>query len=183
MSKIIPTHLENCFIIENQQFLDKRGSFLETFRLKELHPFFKGSHPIDQTNVSFSKSKVFRGLHIQRDRPQGKLVTCLKGRILDIAVDLRPKSKTFKKWCGFHLSSPTTSIWLPPGFAHGFYSFKPSIVQYQCAGLWENELDGGVNIKDPDLNIPLPCKTPIISDKDLNLPTLEEWLKLNNIRD
>lgn len=178
------THLHDVIIISGESFSDERGLFMETFNSHEVnirhstHPRLKEQVTIfPQDNVSYSSPGVLRGLHIQRNNPQGKLVRCLKGRILDVIVDLRPDSPSFKKWGAFELNTESKKmLWVPPGYAHGFYSYDESIVYYKCSTLYDKESDGGINPFDPELNIKWPSKSPIMSGKDKNLPSLSEWL-------
>lgn len=176
--KIIKSHLEDCCIIEYESFADKRGTFTEVFNAEK---FKKLRLPIEwaQDNISYSTAHVLRGFHIQTKNPQGKLVRCIKGEILDVAMDLRPESPTFKQWHMVKLDERNNkAFWIPPGFAHGLYSLTDSVVYYKCTTLYDKKSDGGVNpLKCKDIT--WPSRNVIVSDKDKNLPTIEEWLRIN----
>jgi dTDP-4-dehydrorhamnose 3,5-epimerase len=178
------THLDGVFLVQSDKHVDERGMFLEAFSTRNIPQIFGGdiaantyNMPVSQDNVAISEKGVLRGLHIQREKPQGKLVRCLFGRILDVVVDLRPESPTFKQWGSFELNGPTKAIWIPKGFAHGYYSITHSIVYYKCSTLYDKYSDGGINPFDKELGIKWPSANPIMSDKDKNLPSMKEWLK------
>ncbi len=134
-----------------------------------------------QDNISISSQFVVRGLHIQRRNPQGKLVHCIQGAILDMCLDLRRDSPTF---LGTHMErlEPGRSLYCPPGTAHGFLALEDrSIVYYKCSTLYDRETDGGVDFLDPDLDSHWPrtwnqMYSLIRSDKDKGLPSVREWL-------
>ena len=190
------THLQDVVLISSDSFSDERGVFMEAFVDHEMSrgrpdrmPFFGESWVnyqyatmgifinFPQDNFARSGEGVLRGLHIQRKEPQGKLVRCLKGRILDVVVDLRKYSPTFKKWGSFELNSESNKmLWVPPGFAHGYFSYDESVVYYKCSTLYDNESDGGIFALDPELGIKWPSNSFIMSDKDKKLPKLSEWL-------
>ena len=171
------THIYGSFLVKDDIFTDERGSFCESYNAQKYNANGNIPHIYLQDNLSYSKAGVFRGLHIQRNNPQGKLIRCLKGSILDVIVELRPKSITFKKWARFKLDDNNRkALYVPAGCAHGFYSETDSIVYYKCTTLYDKESDGGINIYDPDLKIAWEQKEFIISDKDRNLPTMRQWL-------
>ena len=154
-------------------YKDDRGWFQELS--KETTPTFV------QSNASWSQFGVLRGLHIQKNHPQGKLIHCLKGTVYDVWLDLRPTSTSFKKWGAFQLQAETgTSIYLPPGLAHGFFTMSQfALIVYQCTTQYDKESDGGIYWNDPDLNIDWPFTrglTPLLSDKDRQLSSMEEYL-------
>src|SRR5260370_10286028 len=122
--KIQPTGLQGVVVIEPEVFSDARGYFLETFNAKAFAEAGIGEQFV-QDNQSHSKRGVLRGLHYQKEKPQGKLIRVLLGEIFDVVVDLRPESSTYGKWSGFNLSaSEQKSIWIPKGFSHGFYTLS-----------------------------------------------------------
>jgi dTDP-4-dehydrorhamnose 3,5-epimerase len=166
------THLEDCKLISDTPFHDDRGLFFESFRVTSYEQNFV------QDNICITKRRTLRGLHIQRLIPQGKLLRVLRGHIMDVIVDLRPNSTTFKKWGAFdlHGGKPECSIYIPPGFAHGYYAYAESILMYKCTRYYQEELSSGVRWDDPELNISWPDKKPIISLKDMVLPSLEGYL-------
>lgn len=172
---LIDTPIRDCVVIRSIPFQDMRGVFMESWNRET---FSALGLPIQwpQDNYSRSEKSVLRGLHIQRRRPQGKLVSCYSGAVLDVALDLRP-GPTQGKWFMQRLELGV-SLYVPPGCAHGFLALEPqSIVYYKCTTLYDRESDGGVNVLG-GLGLP-PEFTPldaIQSEKDLNLPSLEEWL-------
>lgn len=174
--RIFETAVHGCVSVWTDQFKDHRGYFSETFNRAD---YAKAGLPTEwpQDNVSNSNEWVLRGLHIQRKNPQGKLVRCIKGMIWDCCVDLRKDSPTFGKSHG-QLLQPGHTLYCPPGTAHGFLAMAPrSIVYYKCTTLYDKESDGGIFPLDPDLKIPWPVSgTPVMSEKDRNLPSLKQWL-------
>jgi dTDP-4-dehydrorhamnose 3,5-epimerase len=118
--KIRSTELQGAVVIEPEVFSDARGYILETFNVKAFAEAGIGEQFM-QDNQSHSKRGVLRGLHYQKEQPQGKLIRVLQGAIFDVVVDLRPESSSYGKWSGFNLSArEQKSIWIPKGFAHGF---------------------------------------------------------------
>lgn len=172
------TKVEGCVTFKTDLFEDVRGFFCETFNERD---FDEAGLPIEwaQDNISSSKIGVLRGLHIQRCNPQGKLVRCIKGRIYDVCLDLRPNSQTFLKWHGETLEGGNC-IYLPPGTAHGFVSLEEdSTIYYKCTTLYDKATDGGVYALGTDINIEWPTlEMPFtMSEKDIGLPITREWLK------
>ena len=121
-----------------------------------------------------------RGLHFQNKKPQGKLVSCLKGSVFDVAVDINPKSKTFKEYVSVELSAENhKQIWIPPGYAHGFCVLSDSAeIFYKCTEVYYPDDQGGIIWNDNDISISWPINNPILSEKDKNLMSLKEYLKL-----
>lgn len=182
MSKFnfIETEIKDLIIIEPKLFLDERGFFYESYNYQE----FK-KNGIDvvfvQDNHSKSKKGVLRGLHFQKKFPQGKLVRVIKGRIFDVAVDLRKDSKTFSKWFGIELSDENKKqIYIPPHFAHGFLVLEENTeVIYKCTEFYYPEFDAGIIWNDDTLNIKWPLdkvQNIIISSKDKNLPKFKDYI-------
>ena len=176
IQSIDPTSVDGCVALTFKEFHDNRGSFTEAYHYDE---FTAAGLPTNwaQDNVSNSHKNVLRGLHIQRLRPQGKLVRCLSGAILDVCLDLRQNSPTFMK----HHSQTIygkEAIYLPPGTAHGFLAMMPNtVVYYKCTSLWDQGSDGGVYALDESLNIQWPNTGHLImSDKDMRLPKVNDWL-------
>ena len=160
--KIRKTKFKDLLILENKSFNDKRGFFKELFKeklIKKNFPFLISS---------FSKKNVIRGLHIQLKNPQGKLVTVIKGKIFDVAVDLRPNSKTFGKVYKIKLSEKNSrSLYIPPGFAHGFCGLdKENYIIYKCTKYRNKQSEMGIMWNDKELKIKWPTKKPIVSNKD-----------------
>jgi dTDP-4-dehydrorhamnose 3,5-epimerase len=166
--KITETNLNDAYIIKNEKYDDVRGFFIETFNLKEIKREL-GIDNFVQDNHSRSVKGVLRGLHYQIKHPQGKLVRCISGEIYDVIVDLRKSSKTFGKWFGIKLCSPNIQVWVPSGFAHGFYTLSDTAdVCYKITDYYYPEYDRTLIWNDKDLDIVWPSYTNlIISDKDL----------------
>ena len=163
--KIISTKFSELKVIKSKNYRDSRGFFKEDFKKK----FFKNTKFVFGCSSSSNKN-VIRGLHLQTSFPQGKYVSVLKGAILDVAVDLRKNSKTFGKHFKINLSDENAkSIYIPPGFAHGFLGLKrENIIHYLCTNYRSAKHEIGLLWNDKDLNIKWPTKKPIISKKDKN---------------
>lgn len=172
---------EQPIIFEPKLYHDNRGYFLEIFRQSQF-AILKKKFKFVQDNYSFSKKGVLRGLHFQKKKSQGKLLSVISGSIYDVVVDIRKKSKNFGKWQGFYLSGRKHSqIWIPPGFAHGFLSLENnSRVIYKCTEYYDPLLEEGILWNDSFLNIKWPKNIKlIISNKDKNLNRFNDLLKLN----
>ncbi len=176
--KKVKTKFQNLFLIKGITHYDKRGYFRELIKQKFI------PKKLIFTILSKSKKNVIRGLHFQKKKPQGKLVLVLKGEIVDIALDLRKKSKTYLKSFKSVLSDRNNkAVYIPPGFAHGFYTRgKENIVLYACTNYRDKNSEKGLLWNDKDLNIKWPCKNPILSKKDKENQSLKEYLKLKNGR-
>jgi len=172
--KVIETKLSGVLIIEPKVFGDHRGFFKETFQV-ERYKEIGIELPFVQDNHSRSQKGVLRGLHLQKGRSQGKLVSCSRGAVYDVAVDVDPNSKTFGEFVGLELSDENhLQLWIPPGYAHGFCVLTDvADFQYKCTDLYFPNDEGGLLWNDPDVNIPWPVESPQLSDKDKLLPTLE----------
>lgn len=167
--------LEGCFIIDDWVFKDERGCFFESYNQDKLNKLLGYELNFVQDNISFSVANTLRGLHFQRNNPQGKLIRVLQGRIMDVAVDLRRDSKTYGQWIAVELhDKKAQAFYIPPGFAHGFYAFQNSLVTYKCTTLYDKDSDGGINAFDETLGIQWPSKDVIISNKDVMLPKFKE---------
>lgn len=155
-------------------FRDDRGHFLETWRASVYEA--AGIGPFVQDNVSVSRQNVIRGLHFQQPGGQGKLVSTLRGRVFDVAVDVRKGSPSFGKWVGAELSSENGSqLYIPPGFAHGFVSLSDEAVfSYKCTAYYAPVTERTVRWDDPTIAIDWPCRAPILAPKDATAPTLAE---------
>src|SRR6478736_8931448 len=173
--EIHPTDLPDVKVIVPRVFRDARGFFLETWRQDKYAAAGIGPAFV-QDNHSRSQRGTLRGLHAQHKVPQGKLVRAVRGEIWDIAVDIRPGSPTFGKWAAATLSETNHhQLWVPPGFAHGFCVVSEEAeVEYKCTELYDRADEIGVRWDDPSLCIEWPVKTPLLSAKDLALPTLAE---------
>ncbi|MBE9125774.1 MULTISPECIES: dTDP-4-dehydrorhamnose 3,5-epimerase [unclassified Coleofasciculus] len=166
---IIPTQLPDVLIIEPQVFGDDRGFFIESYNKKA----FKDKAGIDaefvQDNHSRSTQNVLRGLHYQIHQPQGKLVRAIVGTVFDVAVDIRKTSPTFGQWVSCLLSAENKrQLWVPPGFAHGFYVVSEvAEVMYKATDYYAPQYERCILWNDPDLAIAWPLtKDPILSAKD-----------------
>ena len=171
--KIINKKLKNLFLIKHNVFKDKRGYFKEIIRENKINTKF----PF--VVMSYSKKNVVRGLHLQTKKSQGKFVSVIKGRVFDVAVDLRKKSKTFGKYFSCILSEANaTSIYIPPGFAHGFQALeKDNYVIYSCSRYRDKNSEISINCNDKDLNIKWPINKKILSKKDKNAMSFNEYLE------
>jgi len=160
--KIIKTKFKDLLIIKSKIFYDNRGYFREI----SLEKLIKKR--LIFTILSKSKKNVLRGMHLQRKNPQGKYISVLKGEIFDVAVDCRKNSKTFGKHFKIILNDKKNiSIFIPPGFAHGFVGLKKeNIVLYSCTNYRNKKSEVGITWNDPDLNINWPIKKPTLSSKD-----------------
>jgi dTDP-4-dehydrorhamnose 3,5-epimerase len=171
--KFTPTDLPGVLLLDSRVFRDGRGFFVETFSTAGI----RGSGIPDafaQDNHSRSVYGVLRGLHYQLVRPQGKLVHVARGRIFDVAVDIRRGSPTFARWVGMELSDENLlSLWIPPGFAHGFCVLSDvADVIYKCTTLYDAADDRGIAWDDREIGIEWPVESPLVSEKDSAHPTL-----------
>jgi len=175
--KIIATDIPDVLIFEPVVHGDHRGFFMETWR-KSL--FEEQGLPAEfvQDNQSRSAHGILRGLHYQVNRPQGKLVRCIEGEIFDVAVDLRRSSPTFGQWAGVLLSAENRlQLWVPPGFAHGFYVTSDSAqIVYKCTEYYSPADDRSLFWNDESIGIdwPLAGVEPTLSDKDARAPSLKD---------
>jgi len=169
------TGLGGLLVIEPQIFDDDRGWFLETFQ-NERYREVGIAQVFVQDNLSRSSQGVIRGLHFQKTRPQGKLVTCLRGKVLDVVVDLRVGSETRGQTFSIILDSDQREqLWIPPGFAHGFSVLSESAdFFYKCTEYYQPTDEYGILWSDPDLSIDWLVSNPIVSEKDQKLPCLKE---------
>ena len=173
--KVIKTKFKDLKIYKKKYFKDSRGYFLELYKKKIINKNF----PF--TCISYSKKNVLRGLHMQTRNAQGKYVSVLKGKVLDVVVDLRPKSKTFGKHFKIILSEKnSTSIYIPEGFAHGFCGLaRENYLLYSCSNYRDKKAELGIKWNDADLKIKWPITKPITSAKDKKNITLAEFKKKN----
>lgn len=175
--KIIETKINGVLIIEPEIFTDNRGWFAEVYNKNKLKEF---NIDIDfiQDNQSFSNKKgTLRGLHFQNEPyAQSKLVRCTKGAVLDVAVDLRKNSPTYKEWVSVELSEENKrQILIPKGFAHGFIVLEDnSEFNYKVDNYYNKEHDRSIRYDDRELNIDWGTENPILSEKDLNAPFLKD---------
>ena len=179
--QIINTKFKGLLIYKKNSYDDNRGYFRELFLEKKL----KKKFVFDV--LSLSKKNVIRGLHLQLNNPQGKLITVLSGKIFDIALDCRKKSKTFGKYFKIILSNKKNiSLYIPEGFAHGFCSLSDnSILHYKCTNYRDQKSETGIIWNDKNLNINWPSKKPIVSKKDKQNEKFKEFvdsIRFKNIK-
>ena len=172
--KVTSTDLPGVLIIEPQAFGDDRGFFLEAFQAERYRQEAGISLAFVQDNHSRSRRGVLRGLHAQRQHPQGKLVRVARGETFDVAADIDPRSPTFGRWVGATLSDANhRQLWIPPGYAHGFVVVSEiADVEYKCTDYYDAQSEIGVIWNDPDLAIRWPLDDPTLSEKDKRLPAL-----------
>ena len=173
--KIFNKKFKDLYLYKHNKFRDKRGYFEEVIRENKINnkfPFLV---------MSYSKKNVIRGLHLQTKNLQGKFVSVVRGKIYDVAVDLRANSKTFGKYFGCILSEAnSTSIFIPPGFAHGFQALdKDNYVIYSCTKYRNKKSELSINCNDKTLKIKWPSNKQILSKKDKNAMLFSEFLKKN----
>ena len=174
--EITKTKLEGVVIIEPAVFGDKRGFFMESWS-KRAFAEAGLDYDFEPDNHSASTVKgTLRGIHFQRgDKAQAKLVRCTKGAVLDVAVDLRPASLTYKQWVSVELSEDNKrQLLIPRGFGHGFLTLTDEVeFMYKADNFYAPEADGGIRWNDPELAVDWGIEEPILSDKDSKSP----WLK------
>lgn len=176
---VIDCEIEGLKIIEPTVFGDSRGYFMETYNYND---FVAAGikETFVQDNQSASKKGVLRGLHFQINHPQAKLVRVVSGAVYDVAVDLRPGSATFGKWCGVELSAENKrQFFIPQGFAHGFLVLSDfAEFAYKCNDFYHANDEGGIAWNDPEINVQWPIPEGmelIMSDKDQKWGSFSEW--------
>lgn len=171
--KIEATALPEVLKILPRVFGDQRGGFLETWRQEHYADHGIGPQFV-QANQSYSVRGVLRGLHYQWPQPQGKLVWVSQGRVLDVAVDIRPGSAHFGQWAAVELDAEQHhQLWIPEGFAHGFLVLsETACFNYLCTRPYRAEFDRAIAWNDPDIGIDWPLPHPALSPKDAAAPML-----------
>ena len=174
--KYIKTPIKGLFEIEPQVFGDERGYFFESFKSNEFKEMVANVDFV-QDNQSYSTKGVLRGLHFQQgDFAQGKLVRVISGKILDVAVDLRPESPTFGQHYSVILDAEKQNMfYVPENFAHGFYVIEDAVFTYKCTNYFNKASEGSLLWNDKDLNINWNVEVPMLSDKDNQADTLQEF--------
>ncbi len=174
--EFIKTTLKDAYLIKPQVFGDNRGFFLESYSKKKFEKEGIGAEFVQDNHSKSEKKGTLRGLHFQLPPyTQAKLIRVVKGKILDVIVDLRRDSETFGQWEGFELSSQNFQmLFVPQGFAHGFITLENDTeVLYKADNFYEPESEGGIAWNDPDLKINWPLKNPILSERDTKWPNLK----------
>ena len=177
--KRIPTKLDGCFILEPTRFSDSRGYFYESYNASTFDTLHGSPVRFVQDNQALSNYGILRGLHFQTgDHAQAKLVRVLQGRVLDVAVDLRPESTTYLQHVAVELTGENhLQLFIPRGFAHGYAVLEDQTVFfYKCDNYYCKEAEGGIHYLDPSLQIDwqVPADRIMISDKDSHLPFLDQ---------
>lgn len=181
--EIIHTPLAGCFIIKPAVFTDPRGYFFESFNEQRFNQESGLDVHFVQDNQSFSSYGVLRGLHFQQgEHAQAKLVRVLKGKVLDVAVDLREDSPSYGQWFSVVLSERNKlQFFVPRGFAHGFVVLsKQAEFFYKCDNYYNKASEGGLHYADPELDIDwqIPFEDMLVSEKDLVLPHFESLISI-----
>jgi len=173
--RVSKSRLAECMVIEPQVFADSRGSFFEQWSASRYRDVGIDATFV-QSNVSESARGVLRGLHYQWPQPQGKLVSVLVGEVFDVAVDIRRGSPTFGHWAAAILSAENRrQFWVPEGFAHGFVvTSERAVFHYLCSAPYQREADASLRWNDASFAIDWPVAAPLLSDKDMRAPFLDE---------
>lgn len=175
---VFPGGLDGLVVIEPNLFRDDRGFFLEPYNAVR---YKAAGIDLDfvQDNHSSSTKGVLRGLHFQTRPGQAKLLRCGRGRIWDVAVDIRPQSATFGKWWGIELDSQShRQLFIPVGFAHGFCVLSEEAeVLYKCSNVYDPATESGIAWDDPQIGVAWPVQTPVVSQRDRNNQSLEQYRK------
>lgn len=166
--KVTEINLKDAYIVTTPRYEDERGFFLESFNLKKFREATGVVDEFVQDNHSKSVKSVLRGLHYQSQHAQGKLIRCTQGSVYDVIVDLRKSSPTFGKWFGIKLCTNNIHVWVPAGFAHGFYVLSESAeINYKQTDYYYPEYDRTLLWNDSDIGIDWPVDSPpILSEKD-----------------
>ena len=174
--EFIQTEIPDVILVKPSVIKDHRGFFIESYHIEK---FSMGG--IDCTFVQDNHAKsiqnTLRGLHFQVNFPQAKLLRCLKGKVFDVAVDIRKNSPSYGKWVGEELSQENKyQLFIPEGFAHGYYVLSETAeITYKCSEVYHPEDEQGIRWNDPDIAIEWPGIYPILSEKDLQLPFLKDF--------
>ena len=173
----IKTEIEGLVIVEPKVFGDHRGFFMESWSERAFAEAGLNYTFVQDNHSSSTVKGTLRGIHFQRgDKAQAKLVRCVRGRVLDVAVDLRPGSPTYKKWVAVDLSEENKRmVMIPRGFGHGFVTLTDNVeFLYKADNPYAPESEGGIRWNDPELNIDWGLQNPVLSDKDKVNPFLKD---------
>ena len=174
--KVTATDLPDVLVLEPRVFADRRGCFFESWNERAFAQSTGLAVRFVQDNQSCSVRNVLRGIHYQVVRPQGRLVRVIEGTVLDVAVDLRRSSPTFRHWVSAELSAENKrQVWIPPGFGHGFLvRSEAATFLYKATEYWIAEHDRSVRWNDPQLAIDWGVAAPILADRDTDAPLLAD---------
>lgn len=179
--KITKTKLDGVVIIEPDVFGDNRGFFMESWNKKKMEEAGFYYDFVQDNNSKSTVKGTLRGIHFQKgDKAQAKLVRCVKGAVLDVAVDLRKNSPTFKQWVGVELSAENKKqLLIPRGFGHGFVTLTDDVeFLYKADNYYAPEADAGIRWNDPDIGVEWGLENPILSEKDKKNPFLKDCKEL-----
>ena len=174
--EFIQLSIPDVILIKPTVFEDHRGFFMESYHIDKFNSGGIKCNFVQDNHVR-SVYNTLRGLHFQVKYPQAKLLRCLKGKVLDVAVDIRQGSPTYGQWVGEELSEDNHyQLFIPEGFAHGYYVMsKTADIIYKCSEIYHPEDEQGIRWNDPDIAIEWPGIYPILSEKDLQLPFLKDF--------
>ena len=166
--KVTESGIKGVYTIEPDVYEDDRGFFMETFHIERYRKLLGMNLDFVQDNISRSSKNVLRGMHFQKNYPQGKIVKASRGEILDVVVDLRKDSPTYGTWESFRLSEKNKlQVWIPPGFAHGFLVMSDSAdFEYKCTEYYHPEDELCLMWNDPEVAIDWTINEPILTEKD-----------------
>lgn len=180
--KITKTKLDGVVIIEPDVFGDNRGFFMESWNKKKMAEVGLDYDFVQDNHSKSTVKGTLRGIHFQKgDKAQAKLVRCVKGAVLDVAVDLRKNSPTFKQWVGVELSAENKKqLLIPRGFGHGFVTLTDDVeFLYKADNYYAPEADAGIRWNDPDIGVEWGIENPILSEKDKKNPFLKDIIVFN----
>lgn len=174
---VSPLALPEVKLIEPDYFQDHRGYFCESYSKRTLASYGIDAEFVQDNHSLTLKKGTIRGIHFQKQpHPQSKLVRCTRGRIMDVAVDLRRGSPTFKQWVSAELSAENhRQLWIPAGFGHGFVTLEDRCeVQYKTDAFYDPACDGGIAWNDPEIGVGWGITSPFLSEKDAAAPKLAD---------
>lgn len=176
--KIVERYLEDVVVLEPEVFRDDRGFFMETYRRDQFEELGLPAGFV-QDNHSRSEGGVVRGLHFQYEPPMGKLMRVTVGRAYLVAVDIRRGSPHLGKWVGLELSEENKrQVWAPAWYARGLCTLSDVVeVQYKCTGIYSKAGEASIRWNDPAIGVDWPLDNPVLSDRDRDAMTLEQWLE------
>ena len=177
--EFIKLSIPDIILIKPTVFEDDRGFFMESYHIDKFNSGGIKCNFVQDNHVR-SVYNILRGLHFQVKYPQAKLLRCLKGKVFDVAVDIRQGSPTYGQWVGEEISEDNKyQLFIPGGFAHGYYVMSDTAeISYKCSEIYHPEDEQGIRWDDPEIGIEWPETKPVLSDKDIKLPTLHS-LNLN----